>query len=127
MRQIRVGLWFIAAAVWLTVGTTYAGEPTKLNPKGFKDGCVCVGQGYNGSAAYEMVRVVAEMPGGGDYWVFYPEHLEERHRRHDGTLIALKLSRDAFIPRGKNGKGRLGRTRCPESMWGITSSITAER
>lgn len=94
---------------------TFADEPAKLNPKGFIQGCVCTGEGYDGSARYEQVLVVAITPEGSDYWIFYPEHLEDRHRRSDGSLIALRLPTERFLQRGKFRQGKLGRLRCPEA------------
>ncbi len=129
MKEIRRGVWFVAIGFILFVGAQLiAGEPVKLNTKGFKEGCICTGQSYAGGSVYESVLVVAITPEGSDYWVFYPEHLEDRHRRHDGTLMALRMPTEQFLPRGKFRAGKMGRLRCPESLWGNdTQMANAER
>jgi len=102
-------------------------EKPRLNEKAFKQGCICTGESYSGDAQYDKVLAVAETPGGSEYWVFYPEDLEFRHRRSDGSLMALLLSKDVFLPRGQIRQGKIGPLRCPETMWGGGATVTAER
>lgn len=104
-----------------------ADEPVQLNEKGFKKGCVCTGVNSAGDKSYEKVLVVAQNPGGGDYWVFYPDYREERHRRSNGSLIALRLPTEQFIPDHKFRTSRRGKIQCPPHFWNQAPVQTAER
>lgn len=121
MQDIRRGMWLIAIGITLfCVAQSFAGEPVKLNVKGFKEGCVCTGESYQGGARYEKVLVVAMTPQGSDYWVFYTETqdmLETRHRRSDGTLMALMLPVERFLEKNKFRPGKAGRLKCPDTYW----------
>jgi hypothetical protein len=87
-------------------------------------GCTAVG-GYKGgdfTVRYEKTVAVAITPEGSDYWVFYPDDLE-RHRRTDGSLIALLLPTKRFIEDGKPKKilfteHKMKICLCPKFFWG---------
>lgn len=113
-----------AFAVCLFAAFAVAEDPPTRIGKTLK-GCSAVGGYVSGDfrIRYEKVVAVAINPQGTDYWVFFPDELEQRHRRADKSLIALTLPTERFIEDGRPKtiqftEHKMVLCKCPRFFWG---------
>lgn len=115
-----------ALVVVLGWGFTACVSPAPASPvaagRAYAQGCTA-DVGTTGQLVFTEVLVVGITPQGFGLWVKYPRRSP---RVVNGQVYAELLPAERFIPRGGLGHAGNGRaTRCPEELWGGTSTAGA--